>query len=131
MRVVILGANGLVGRAIVRTLRQRPDAEIVAGVRRLPSAQGEGRLEFRQIEAGDQASIIHAVRGATHAVNCIMGAPDIMIAATRNLCAAAVQLGNVRVVHFSSCAVYGRLSGLIDENAALGAGADWYGMAKI
>src|ERR1700728_2856501 len=130
MRVLVLGASGLVGRAAVRSLQQA-GIEPVAGVRRaVPQFQTAG-IKSRQIEATDMKSVAAAIGDVTHVVNCVMGSPDAMIAATRNVCDAASQAGTARVIHFSSCAVYGTATGVVDESAPLGNGVDWYGTAKI
>jgi nucleoside-diphosphate-sugar epimerase len=129
MRVLVLGGGGFVGQAVIRALR-REGIEIVAGLRR-PSPGTANDAESLAVNATDRESVANACRGATHVVNCVMGSPETMLAATRNVCAAALQAGMARVVHFSSVAVYGAAEGLIDEGAPLGAGVDWYGAAKV
>jgi nucleoside-diphosphate-sugar epimerase len=130
MRVLVLGAAGLVGQATIRHLQQN-GIECVAGVRRPAARLSAAGVESVQVEATDARSVAAAISKVTHVVNCVMGRPDTMVAATRNVCQAALQAGTSRVVHFSSCAVYGTASGLIDEDAPLGNGVDWYGTAKI
>ncbi len=130
MRVLVLGASGLVGRATIRSLQQS-GLEPVAGVRRPAPQFTTTGIESRQIEATDPISVAAAISNVTHVVNCVMGPPDTMIAATRNVCDAASKAGTTRVIHFSSCAVYGTTTGVVDENTPLGNGVDWYGTAKI
>lgn len=130
MRVLVLGASGLVGRALLRRLQQS-GMEPVAGVRRPAPQLLAAGIESRQIEATDPQSVVAAMGNITHVVNCVMGPADTMIAATRNLCDAVSKVGISRVIHLSSCAVYGTASGIIDENTPLGSGVDWYGSAKI
>jgi nucleoside-diphosphate-sugar epimerase len=129
MRVLVLGASGLVGRATIRHLQQS-GIDCVAGVRR-PARIAAAGVQSRQVEATDPRSVAEAISEVTHVVNCVMGRPETMVAATRNVCQAALQARTALVVHFSSCAVYGTATGLIDENAPLGNGVDWYGTAKI
>jgi nucleoside-diphosphate-sugar epimerase len=130
MRVLVLGAAGLVGQATIRHLQQS-GIECVAGVRRPVPRLSAAGVESRQVEATDPRSVAEAISEVTHVVNCVMGRPDTMVAATRYVCQAALQGSTALVVHFSSCAVYGTTTGLIDENTALGNGVDWYGTAKI
>jgi nucleoside-diphosphate-sugar epimerase len=129
MRVLVLGSGGFVGQAVLRALR-RDGIETVAGLRR-PSPGTANDVAFVAVDATDMASVANACRGTTHVVNCVGGSPKTMLAATRNVCAAALQTGIARVVHFSSVAVYGTAEGLIDESAPLGVGVDWYGAAKV
>jgi len=64
-------------------------------------------------------------------VNCVAGTPATMIAGARALIGAAERLRPApRIVHLSSMAVYGAVTGLIDESAAL-IGSDPYASAKI
>jgi nucleoside-diphosphate-sugar epimerase len=130
MRVLVLGAAGLVGQATMRHLQQS-GIECVAGVRRPMARLSAAGVASRQVDATDARSVAEAISEVTHVVNCVMGRPDTMLAATRNVCQAALQQGTARVVHFSSCAVYGTSTGLIEEDAPLGHGVDWYGAAKI
>lgn len=129
MRVLVLGAAGLVGRATIGHLREN-GIDCVAGVRR-PTRFSAAGVESRQVEATDPKSVAAAMSDVTHVVNCVMGRPDIMVAATRNVCQAALQSRTALVIHFSSCAVYGTTTGVIDESTPLGNGVDWYGTAKI
>lgn len=132
MRVVILGAGGLVGRALTRLLRQKEGIEVVAGVRRLPlDIDTKDGVQYLPLEGTDGASVNNAIRGATHVINCIMGSPHDMISATYNLCDAASKTSNIHIIHFSSVAVYGEVSGNIDENVPIGNSVDWYSAAKI
>ncbi len=130
MRVLVLGAAGLLGRATIRHLQQN-GIECVAGVRRPAPLLSAAGVESPHVEATDPRSVAAAVSKVTHVVNCVMGRPETMLAATRNVCQAALRAGTARVVHFSTCAVYGTATGLIDEDAPLGNGVDWYGSAKI
>jgi nucleoside-diphosphate-sugar epimerase len=129
MRVLVLGASGLVGRATIRSLQLGGIAAVAAA--RNPERFIAAGVESRQVEATDPASVAAATQDITHLVNCVMGSADTMIAATRNVCHAASRAGITRVIHLSSCAVYGAASGLVDESTPPGNGTDWYGSAKI
>jgi nucleoside-diphosphate-sugar epimerase len=126
--VVVVGANGFVGRAVMRAAAERPDLRPIACVRR-PSGKSDWGTETTVCDATDPAALDKALEGATHAVNCVLGSPSTMVAATRNLCMAARRRGLKRIIHLSSMAVYGGAVGVVDETTAvnpLGA----YGKAK-
>jgi nucleoside-diphosphate-sugar epimerase len=125
--VIVLGANGFLGRRVVQYLIDTPGFTPVAAVRTLPSNPAPG-IVWRVCEATDPASVAKAAGGCAYAVNCVAGDAETMLAATRNLCAVP---GLRRVVHLSSMAVYGPATGLVDEAHPLDAGSGWYGEAKI
>jgi 2-alkyl-3-oxoalkanoate reductase len=132
MRVAILGAGGLIGRRLTQFLRTKSGVEVIACLRKRPRYRGEvPNVEFRQFEGTDWTSVNESIHGATHVVNCVMGASKSMIASTRNLCNSAMKRGGIQVVHFSSCAVFGAATGIVDERTRVGSGVDWYGKAKI
>jgi nucleoside-diphosphate-sugar epimerase len=76
-------------------------------------------VEYRPCDATNLVQLTSALEGATYAVNAVLGNPGTMLAVTRNLCDAARQVGLRRIVHISSMAVYGTVSGVIDETAEL------------
>ncbi len=82
-------------------------------------------------DASDLGSVTAALQGADFVVNCVAGDADTLLAATRNVCAAARSNGIKRVVHLSSMAVYGSAQGLVDETHALDPGLGWYAQAKV
>jgi nucleoside-diphosphate-sugar epimerase len=131
MRVFVLGANGLVGRAIIRNLKQSGLGEPIAGVRRRASYFDDLKVESRVTNATDSISLTAALKDVTHVINCVMGSASAMTDGMRNLCAATQRIGVERFVHFSSCVVYGEQTGMIDETAPMGSDVNWYGAAKV
>ena len=129
-QVLVVGAGGFVGSAIVRALAASGAFRPVSGVRRMP-AGAPGRIEHRVCDATDPVQLAAALAGVSHAVNAVLGDAATMTAATRNLCNAASRAGLRRVVHVSSISVYGRATGLVDESAPLDASGSDYGAAKI
>jgi nucleoside-diphosphate-sugar epimerase len=125
--VLVLGANGFVGRRVVQRLLTTPGFTPIAAARKASAAGVETRI----CDATDPASVAAAIAGCRYAVNCVAGDPATMLAATRNLCAAASGAGVRRVVHLSSMAVYGAATGLVDEAHPLDGGSGWYGQAKV
>jgi nucleoside-diphosphate-sugar epimerase len=126
--VVVVGASGFVGSAIMRAAMERPDLRPIACVRR-ESARFDLDTETRICEATDAAALGRALEGATYAVNCVLGSPATMVATTRNLCIAARGHGLRRIVHLSSMAVYGGAVGVVDETTAVRP-LSAYGQAK-
>jgi nucleoside-diphosphate-sugar epimerase len=130
MKVLVLGANGFVGRRIVASLVERhgPDA-VFAGVRR-PGAVPTG-VEARIVDACDPASVEAAAAGASHIVNAVMGSRRAIAESARSGLAVARKRDLAGLIHFSSIAVYGARTGRIDEDAPQGEGVDAYGAAKV
>lgn len=126
--VLVLGAGGFVGGAIMRALAAAPGLRPVAGVRR---PRGGPWGEERVCDAADAAALERALRGLPLAVCSVLGRPETMVAATRNLCDAARRAGVRRVVFISSMAVYGPAEGLVDEAAPLDGGGGAYEAAKV
>ncbi len=128
-KVAIIGASGFVGAGIIRAALASTAVLPVACMRR-PSRELEALgVATALCDATDAIALGRALDGATHAVNCVLGSPATMVTATRNLCAAARQQGLRRIVHMSSMAVYGPMTGVVDETACLQP-AGSYGRAK-
>lgn len=120
MRVLVLGANGFLGRRLVAALAASGWAEPVAGVRQ---GEGTGRIV---LDATDPAHVASAAAAVDAVVNCVSGSDDTIVAGARALFAGP----NVRIVHLSSMAVYGDASGAVTEEAPL-AGQGGYAGAKV
>jgi nucleoside-diphosphate-sugar epimerase len=126
--VIVIGANGFVGRQVVRALADTKVFRPIAARRRPPTAPAANGIETRICDAGNPAAVAAALADAAGAVNCVAGSGETMLAATRNICAAAPP--GCRIIHLSSMAVYGAATGLIAESHAM-ASNGWYGQAKI
>ena len=127
--ILVIGASGFVGAAIVRAAMASNEMRPVACIRGSNQALDSLGVETRICDASDPAALAHALEGVTYAVNCVLGSRATMLAVTRNLCGAARQLGLRRIVHLSSMAVYGRMTGSVDETARLQP-VGGYGLAK-
>lgn len=129
-RVLILGATGYVGRRLAAALHASDWAEPVAATRRKPAS---GDIETVFCEATDTGSLTQAAAGVDAVVNCVAGSADVMVATARAL--AEVQTSRsrpLRIVHFSSMAVYGDAVGRVDEDHPFASLPDQsYGGAKI
>ncbi|QDJ48496.1 NAD-dependent epimerase/dehydratase family protein [Bordetella hinzii] len=124
-RILVLGANGYVGRRVMAQLAASDWAEPVAGVRR---ARGQGREIV--LDATDAASVARALGEADAAVNCVAGPAETMTAGARAL-ASALDAKPAPLVHFSSMAVYGPAQGDIGEDHPLAQGMEGYAGAKV
>ncbi|MEK7947561.1 NAD-dependent epimerase/dehydratase family protein [Pigmentiphaga sp. YJ18] len=130
-RVLILGATGYVGRRLAAALHASDWAEPVAATRRKPVAGGDIETVF--CEATDTSSLTQAAAGVDALVNCVAGSAEAMVATARAM--AEVQASRsrpLRIVHFSSMAVYGDAVGRVDEDHPFASlPAQSYGGAKI
>lgn len=125
MRVLVLGADGFVGRKVVAALDAAEWAVPVAGTRR--SIAHSSRIERRRVDATDAASLATALDGIDALVNCVAGDAATIIA---NAEAIAATAGDRHVVHMSSMAVYGSATGRLAEDAPLLADTGPYAAAK-
>jgi nucleoside-diphosphate-sugar epimerase len=118
-KVLVIGASGFVGGAIVRAVSAHHDLEPVACMRAPGPALAAIGVETRLCDAVDPVALAKALDGAAYVVNCVLGSPATMVAVTRNICQAAGTTGLRRIVHLSSMAVYGPVNGVVDEAAPL------------
>jgi 2-alkyl-3-oxoalkanoate reductase len=130
-RVLVLGANGFIGRRLVAELRVTGWAEPIAGVRRRAPAPHTD-VEFRIVDATSGPAVAKALVGVDAVVNCVAGDEISISEGARALFAAAARAASTpRVVHLSSMSVYGDATGLIDEAAPLRGNLGWYSAAKV
>jgi 2-alkyl-3-oxoalkanoate reductase len=130
-RILVLGANGFIGRKLLTALRAADWASPVAGVRVSPPAPQEG-VEYRTVDATDEAAVAGALIGADAVVNCVAGKAIAISQSARAIFSAASRAATAPlVVHLSTMSVYGNATGLIDESAALSDELGPYAGAKI
>jgi nucleoside-diphosphate-sugar epimerase len=146
-RIVVTGAAGLVGRAVVRVLRERGD-HVVALVRnpgRAPFLTELG-VELVESDLSDVAELTEALRGADALIHAAgsyrVGIPrsergamwDANVGTTTRMLDAAEASGTPRIVDVSTCNVFGDTHGaVIDETYRrdLGEGfLSWYDETK-
>jgi nucleoside-diphosphate-sugar epimerase len=129
--ILVLGANGFIGREVVAGLGSTDWATPILGIRR-PSASGKDQFEQRTVEATSVESVSAAMQGVTGVVNCVAGDPHILVSSTSALCDAAQRMSPPpRIIHLSTMSVYGSATGLIDESAALRGDIGPYSAAKV
>jgi nucleoside-diphosphate-sugar epimerase len=118
-KVLVIGASGFVGAAIIRAIKARDDLDPIACMRTPSPALTAIGVETRLCDAIDPIALAKALDGVAYVVNSVLGTPTTMLAATRNICEAASRSGLRRIIHLSSMAVYGPLDGVVDEAASL------------
>ena len=128
-RVLVLGANGFIGRRIIHALRNTDWAIPIAAGRR-PYAERD--IESVQLDAMKRDSLQQVLNGVSAVINCVTGDKQTIIESARNLFeAAAKRTPTVRVVHLSSMAVYGSISGTVTESSPFSDDLGSYAEAKI
>jgi nucleoside-diphosphate-sugar epimerase len=129
-RVLVLGANGFIGREVVAVLASSDWATPVLGVRK-PTA-GDDSLEQLAVNASDLDSVLTALQGVTHVVNCVAGNADTIEAGAKALLASVERMPSApRIVHLSGMVVYGVAEGTVDESAPLRGDLGDYSAAKV
>ncbi len=129
-KVLVIGANGFVGNAVINALRASTSFQPVAGTRRSNGAIGG--IEHRLCDATNRKSLERALEGVDSVVCCMLGTGTQMIEATQLLCETASQGKARQIVLMSSMSVYGSAEGWVDEGAPLAGGElGAYGAAKM
>ncbi|MDX9981640.1 MAG: NAD-dependent epimerase/dehydratase family protein [Lentisphaeria bacterium] len=133
VRTLVTGATGSIGGRVVELLHLSGKRIPVAAIRQWGTAARIGRLpvEIRRIDLMNPESIGQALEGITEIVHCAKGTPEVTVAGTRNLLAAAAQHPIRRVVHMSTAEVYGNVSGTVAESAPLQYTGDDYNRMKV
>ena len=128
--VFVAGAGGFIGSRLTEILARTPGIHVIAGYRRQPNRMHSQGVEIRVCDATDVKAVSAATRGVDYVVNCVAGNGRSMMAATQALCDAARRMPPRRIVHLSSMAVYGDVTGTVSEQADLIAPCSAYGDAK-
>ncbi len=130
-RVLVLGADGFIGNHLVGALAASDWASPIACGRRARAAGGADLIARLQFDATDESALYQALQSADAIVNCIAGSAQTIVSGAQALTAAAArQLRPPRLVHLSSMAVYGPVTGVVTESAPL-RGENGYARAKI
>jgi 2-alkyl-3-oxoalkanoate reductase len=129
-RVLVLGADGFIGRQLLGSLAASEWASPIAAGRR-PAVASAAAIPRLQLDATAESALVTALQDVDAVVNCIAGSAATITASARALCtAAARQSKPPLVLHLSSMAVYGAVGGAVSESAPL-LGEDPYARAKI
>jgi 2-alkyl-3-oxoalkanoate reductase len=127
--ILVLGANGFIGRHVVAGLAATGWATPIAAVRRAPT--GHGGCEQRTVDATNVESVRAAMQGVGAVVNCVAGDAGTLVSSSRAVVAAAAGNADVRLMHLSTMSVYGSAEGLMSESSPLRADLGPYSEAKL
>jgi 2-alkyl-3-oxoalkanoate reductase len=129
--ILVLGANGFIGREVVAGLASTDWATPILALRK-PSVSPNDRLERRTVDATRAESVSAAMQGVAGIVNCVAGDAATIVSASKALVAAAERMTSApRIIHLSTMSVYGSAEGLIEEAAPLRADLGPYSVAKV
>lgn len=123
-KVVILGAGGFVGRLLTSYLAASGQFETRACLHRGGAWA---------VDATDSLALHRVLTGADAVVNCVAGRAEDIVASAHALAAVLQQQGRdgPRLIHFSSMAAYGKVTGDIGEDTPLLGDLNEYGKAKV
>lgn len=128
-RVLVLGANGFIGKRVIHALRSCEWATPIAASRR-PFADRD--VESIQLDATQRDSLQQACNDVSSVINCITGDKDTIINSARQLFEMTANCTpTIRVVHLSTMAVYGSATGTVTESSSFSADLGAYAEAKI
>ncbi|HET7702254.1 MAG TPA: NAD-dependent epimerase/dehydratase family protein [Candidatus Limnocylindrales bacterium] len=146
-RIVVTGGSGLIGRAVVRALRERGDhvVALVRDPRRAPFLAELG-AELEECDLADVAALTEQLRGADGVIHAAgsyrigiakteRGAMwDANVGTTTRILDAAEAAGTPRIVYVSTANVFGDTHGkVVDETYRRDLGEDflsWYDETK-
>jgi 2-alkyl-3-oxoalkanoate reductase len=129
--ILVLGANGFIGRAVVAGLASTDWATPILGVRRASRSHNAG-FEQRIVDATNLDSLLAALHNVSGIVNCVAGDAATIVGSAKALFEAAARNSPTpRIVHLSTMSVYGSAVGLVDETAQLLGDLGPYSEAKV
>jgi nucleoside-diphosphate-sugar epimerase len=128
-RILVLGADGFIGRRVVAALAESGWARPIAAGRRA-GATSDG-IERRVFDATDAIELADAMRDADGVVSCIAGSATTIVDSARALFWPVPGIAPPRIVYLSSMAVYGSAVGDVAEDAPLLGDVGPYSAAKV
>lgn len=127
-KVLVLGATGFLGRHVVNQLKQQ-DVLILAASRH-PVTHQEAKVQNIALDCSNESALRDVMADVEYVINCVAGNAQTLVAATQALVNVINPLSSTRVIHISSMAVYGAVTGVIREETPLATNAGWYAQAK-
>ena len=131
-RVLVLGANGFIGKRVVQALAASEWAAPISTSRRAVRVICADQPKSLQLDATDARQLRSAMEGVTGVVNCVLGNSRTIVNNARVLFGVAASMSQPpRIVHLSSLAVYGAAVGDVDQTTAPIGRLSAYGAAKL
>ncbi len=130
MKVLVLGGNGFVGKAIIHQLMQMDHITPIIGTRTLNNNTAAGVTTLK-IDSTDLLALKNGLKDIDVVINCVTGDGTTIAQGTQLLCQAAALTGKPKIIHLSSQSVYGTQIGIISESTPQHDDLGWYGHAKI
>lgn len=128
MKVIVLGGAGFVGRKIVERLKA-VGGHTVTVASRHPDLLSES-IRCVKVDAADRDALTRAIDGQDAVINCITGRSNVIVETSEALFYAMPRSSCRHLVHMSSMAAFGDITGIIDDATPLGSGGGWYAEAK-
>lgn len=130
-RILVTGATGFIGGAVVEALHNAGADGTVAGVRHASPRLDQLPVKLENCDVLDQKTIENALEGMDVVIHCARdSAKGATVEGTRHLLDAIRVKRIKRLVHMSSIAVYGDADGVITDDTPP-APADEYGADKL
>ena len=131
MKVIVFGAGGFIGGWICEQLNVLDDIKLLACVRRWSSAPRIARrgIEMVQVDLDSPGDLVSLVSGADAVINAAVPSSDREPELALRLYSSCAKANVHRFIQFSSAALYGDLSGTVNEGI-LPAPVDDYGRGK-
>jgi nucleoside-diphosphate-sugar epimerase len=131
MKIVVFGAGGFIGGWLCEELADYQDIELIPCVRRWSSAVRLARrgLDVVQIDLEQVTADVTSIAGADVVVNVSMPSPEREPELAFRLYSACASAGVRKFIQFSSIAVYGDQTGIVDEDTPPAPSSD-YGRGK-
>jgi nucleoside-diphosphate-sugar epimerase len=133
-RILVLGATGFIGNAVVDELIRAGVASIRAAARSIPPERfwKHASVEAKSCDVLDFKSVLNAVIDVDVVINCYRdaGNEEESAIAINNVLDACGKSGVKKMIYLSSVAVYGSAEGLVLEDTVPVEPVNWYGNAK-
>lgn len=132
-KVLVTGAGGFIGGWLVESLYLSGSTDVRAGIHNWTGAARPARfpLDIVLCDIMDPAQLGAAMTGVACVIHCAKGSPETIVPGTRNMLEVALKHKVKRFVHVSTTAVYGDLTGNLDETIPCQTTGDPYGDSKI